>query len=80
MPDDPCAHFILSHDVYEQVAIIAAGQAYAAHLSFEVVSTSADETEIAVRISPPSAATDSVIGEFLNHALDLSIRQKLGRG
>jgi len=80
MPDDPCSHFILSHDVYERAAIIAAGESYAAHLSFEVVRTSANETEIAVRISPPSSATDSVIGEFLNHVLDLSIRQKLGRG
>jgi len=78
MPE-PCAHFILSHDVYEQAAIIEAGEAYAAHLSFDVVRTSADETEIAVCASP-TPATDSVIDEFLNHALDLSIRRKIGRG
>jgi hypothetical protein len=79
MPD-PATHLILSHDVYEQGAIMAAGEAFAAHLVFKIVNTSADETEIALRILPPSSATDSVIGEFLNHVLDLSIRQKLGRG
>jgi hypothetical protein len=75
---EPRVHFILSHDVYEQAAIIEAGEAYAAHLSFDVVRTTADETEIAVSASL-TPATDSVIDEFLNHALDLSIRQKLTR-
>jgi hypothetical protein len=77
---DPATHFILSHDVYEQAAIMAVGETFAAHLALEIVSTCADETEIVLRTLPASSATDSVIGEFLNHVLDLSIRQKLGRG
>lgn len=74
-----CDHFVLSHDVYDKAAIIQAGKAYAAYLSCDIVSTSADETEIAVCVLSPSSTTDLIIDEFLNHALDLSIHRKIAR-
>jgi hypothetical protein len=79
MPES-CVHFVLSHDVYDKAEIVQAGEAYAAYLDCNIVSTSADVTEIAVCVLPPNSTTDPIIDEFLNHALDLSIRRKLARG
>jgi hypothetical protein len=81
MLDDGCVQLLLSHDVYERAAVVEAAQAYAGHhLHVAVLSTSADETEIVVRTSPPGPESERLLSEFLNHALDLSIRRKLGRG
>jgi hypothetical protein len=79
MLDDGCVQLTLSHDVYARAAVIEAARAYVAHLQVDILRTSADETEIAVRTSPPGAAAGRVLGEFLNYVLDLSIRRKLGR-
>jgi hypothetical protein len=80
MLDDGRVQITLSHEVYDQAAVIEAAQAYVAHLHVDILRTSADETKIAVRTSPPGPAAERVLGEFLNHVLDLSIRRKLGRG
>lgn len=80
MPDDGCVHLNLSHDVYDRDAVVEAAQAFAAHdLRFAVLGTSTDETEIAVRTPLAVPEVEPILDEFLNHALDLSIRRKLGR-
>lgn len=73
------ANFVLSHDVYEQDAVVEAAQAFAAHLSCHIVRSADDEMEIALYLPPTNPVNDSAIDEFLNHALDLSIRRKIGR-
>jgi hypothetical protein len=79
MPE-PSAYFALSHDVYEQAAIVEAAQAFAAQLNCQIVKSATAETEIAIYVSTFSSAAQSVIDEFLNYALDLSVRRKIGRG
>ena len=81
MPDDGCVQLLLSHDVYERAAMVeAAASLCRPSPPVAVLSTSADETEIVVRTSPPGPESERLLSEFLNHALDLSIRRKLGRG
>ena len=76
----PCVHFVLSNDVYERAAAVEAAKVFAAHVSCQIIRTAAEEMEIALYVPSAVPAGDSVIDEFLNYVLDLSIRQKIGRG
>jgi hypothetical protein len=78
MSDNRCEHFALCHDVYDPAAVVEAARAYGELLYVEVLKSSSDETEVAVRGSQDGPARADLLNEFLNHILDLSIRQKLG--
>jgi hypothetical protein len=78
MSDNDCEHIALSRDVYDPAAVLESAQAYVALLHVDVLRSSPDETEVSVRRSQDGPGRAHVLGEFLNHVLDLSIRRKLG--
>ena len=78
MSDNDSEYFALSHDVYDPAAVLESARAYGALLYVEILESSSDETEVAVRRSQDGPARADLVNEFLNHILDLSIRRKLG--
>ena len=77
MSGGAAARLSLSHDVYELSAVREAAEAYSDHLNVEILNSSSDETEIAIRHLGGGLLAEQVLDEFLNHVLDLSIRRKL---
>ena len=80
MSSGSTARLSLSHDVYEPSAVREAAEAYSDHLNVEIRNSSSDETEITIRHLGGEILAEQVLGEFLNHVLDLSVRRKLRPG
>jgi hypothetical protein len=71
--------FILSSEIYPKECVRAAIEAYKTHLNATLINDNdaVSVVELAPRTSDVDANT--VVREFLNYLLDLSIRQHLGR-
>lgn len=68
---------VLTHDIYDVMALVRAVEDYAGHLTVVVIRQNADES--AVRFGRPEgkALSEQVVHEFLNYVLDLSVRARL---
>jgi hypothetical protein len=69
--------FVLTRDIYPASAVAEAIEKYAPHL--RVVAVRSDETETVIRVHLFNgvAPAESVVREFLNYLLDLSVRAHL---
>jgi hypothetical protein len=75
----PMNQFILSCDIYPKKCVSAAIESYKTHLNATIIEQN-DFTTM-VRLDPRRSdfEADSVVREFLNYLLDLSIREHLSR-
>ncbi len=67
----------LSHDVYEPAALEDAVREYISYLSVMIVRREKDRTYITCHDPKGGPPTGTMLDEFLNYLLDLSIRRKL---
>jgi hypothetical protein len=78
IPGEP---FSLSTTIYPGECVAVASAAYAEFCTVTVSTLSADEVTVTVGIAPTCASkAQTVLDEFLNYALDLSLRTHLGIG
>ncbi len=69
--------FILSSEIYPRECVSAAIEAYNSYLSATIIDD--NDAAIVVGLARTSDVdADTVVPEFLNYLLDLSIRQHLG--
>ncbi len=67
----------LSHDVYEPRALEDAVRQYNPYLSVVIIRKEKDCTQITFHDPKGGPPTETILDEFLNYVLDLSIRHKL---
>lgn len=72
------AEQVLTHDIYDPASIAHAIEDYRPHLSVGVLKEDATDTVISFTAPNGEEAPAQVIREFLNYALDLSVRAILG--
>jgi len=69
---------ILTHSVYDPGSIAKAIEDYRPHLSVSIHGQSATDSVIAFAERNGEKAPEQIVREFLNYALDLSVRTILG--
>ncbi len=69
---------VLTHDIYYPASIARAIEDYRPHLTVRVLKADAHDTLISLAVLSGEEAPEQVISEFLNYALDLSVRAILG--
>jgi hypothetical protein len=68
---------VLTHDIYDAVALVRAVEDYAGHLTVVVTRQNADDSAVRFDCVEGKALSEQVVQEFLNYVLDLSVRARL---
>jgi hypothetical protein len=69
---------VLTHSVYDPASIAKAIEDYRPHLSVSIKTQSATDTVITFAAPNGEGPPEQIVREFLNYALDLSVRTILG--
>jgi hypothetical protein len=74
----PMNQFILCSEIYPRECVRAAIESYKTHLNATILEQGDSRTVVALDPWTSDFEADTVVREFLNYLLDLSIRQHLG--